>query len=271
MVLNLDNDQEKESFFLKKTKKLSIIELDYFNSIILEYQALSLKYKTVPTYTNAFLQRFDTIISKNKKNIDIFLKAELEAIDLFKKKVENFKNQETNDLVIEKIQKSLIPNIDLNKYPRIFIHAKAGKNIESLYGAFVNFKKKFLEGLLYSSKIIVANEYEKIIYSVRYMIEDFTHSKNHALPLFFEQYSFELDQGNIDEEDLELEIINKAKIFFKKIDKIIHWGNHKIKKDDLESSFTRIPLLDQRVEFNDFFDALKEDASDMINDFDLES
>jgi hypothetical protein len=265
MFFKFGKNKKIISSYPARTKTLPNSELTYFEYLISQHKHLSSKYKTSPTYLEAFLNRYDQMIKKKEK-IDVFLKAEKEAVEIFKKKREEKKKRKENEI---KNKKTSIKNKSTKIYPRVFIHADADEKLECLYGCLIDFEKNFSNGLLQSTKVISETEYQQIVYSIKYGLEDFTQTKNKFLPFYFLKYSFQLDREPGNRQDIENQIIEKITLLINKVKKTILWVKKTNKEDINRNPFSKLPFMEDRINFYSFFEILNRENTNIINYFHL--
>lgn len=261
-----------QSIFPEKVRGLNDRQKGKFDYIATNYQRFSKNSKSYPTLLQAFFDRYDRAV-RERVPVDVFFQAEEEALEIYKKKQREVK--EKLDREVEEHQESIAsvqkdtPNYRINQYRRIFIHQSADPILERLYGALVDYEKKYKNGLFQTTKVIAEAEYQQIVYNVVYGLEDFTQTKGKFLPFFFSQYSFALDKEDGSDGRVVKDIRTNVSIIFEKIKKVILWGA-RINSHTVSSSPFATFLVDKStLDFREFFSILEAETDDIIKDFEL--
>ena len=182
---------------------------------------------------SGYEKRLETAKAK-KVNLDLFYRAELEALDLFRKRIvarRDEKNKGTAKVPgissIEKDGKKA--SFRYENFPSITIHDRAPREMEHLFGALVQLRGRIMRPLLMSVDTIRDKSYRSLIYEVESFFDDVANYDDKELPLVFSSYRLKLENSGDNSEITDraaIEVYKMVVNLMKRLRKVMEWLQH---------------------------------------------
>ncbi len=259
------------NFFKKKDNNdLSINQIR--QQIEEEYKKNATLYGSFAFNIQPFYVRYQKILSQDEKTLKNFLISELEALQAY---VEKIKEKPPSSSLDKIEKKSVIQKIydgydeRLKKYPQIFLHSSAFKEIEHLYGCLIQFHESHTHNF-FKIRSLLTRPYEQQFYlDLEVFINELFPLLSSKKAIAFENYIFEITKYQNDQEKIEALgqiVLKKTFHMMKAIKKLLDFL-----KIELERRISTINFVYKKkaLKFSEYEDALRTECDQILKDFRL--
>lgn len=174
-----------------------------------------------------------TTAKAKRVNLELFYRAELEALELFRKKLLAKRDEKMGKVTkvssAHSADERVKGSFRYEKFPSIAIHERVPKEMEHLFGALVSLRKKIMRPLLASVDDIRDKSYRSLIYEVESFFDDVANYDDMKLPLVFGTYRLKVENGGDNSEAIDraaIEVYKMVVNLMKRLKKVMEWLQH---------------------------------------------